>query len=78
MWVPFINNKLTVLGAASTGEVPVTQASWCSLCQVIKKEAPQVATCFLKTKNCLKLVVYHPQNGASPTLVLCLWLSWIT
>ena len=49
MWVPFINEKLAVLGATGTGELPVTCEVWCGLCQVMRKEPPQVATCFLKT-----------------------------
>ena len=49
MWVPFINEKLAVLGATSTEELPVTRELWCCLCQVIRKEPPQVATCFSKT-----------------------------
>ena len=47
--MPFINYKLAVLGATGFEEQPVTQDLWCSSCQVIKKEPPQVATCFLKT-----------------------------
>ena len=49
LWVPFINYKLAVLGATSTDGLPVSLELWKGLCQVIRKEPPQVATCFLKT-----------------------------